>query len=67
MRHYVLFNPLKPEDLSLIKELTRKGKALGGPCGSAVVAKTDVSCGKLGAGAAGGRSSEGSWRLQGEP
>nr|XP_038027272.1 coiled-coil domain-containing protein 81-like [Anas platyrhynchos]XP_038027274.1 coiled-coil domain-containing protein 81-like [Anas platyrhynchos] len=24
MRHYVLFNPLKPEDLSLIKELTRK-------------------------------------------
>lgn len=67
MKHYLLFSPLKPEELSLIKELTSKGKALGGPCGSTVVAKMDMSCGKLGAATVGGRSSEGSWHLQGEP
>ena len=67
MKSYVLLNPLKPENLSLLKELTMQGKALGGPRGSAVGAKMDMSCGKLGAGAAGGRSSEGPWRLQGEP
>ena len=67
MKSYMLFSPLEPEKLSLLKELTRQSKALGGPRGSAVGAKMDMSCGKLGAGAAGGRSSEGPWRLQGEP